>query len=204
MRIYFNLFLILFLLFSLGCIAQVSDRDEQIKLAVQAAPEDQQANASVFGYDNDGKLVKLKTGLNELICLSDDPNVEGLNVVCYHKDLEPFMARGRNLKAEGKSSDEIFEIREKEAKEGSLKMPDNPTTLHVLSGAEGKYDAATGKVTGAKLRYVVYIPFATAESTGLPIRPMVPGGPWIMDPGTHKAHIMISPPAPEKDSSHSH
>jgi hypothetical protein len=22
---------------------------------------------------------------------------------------------------------------------------------------------------------------------------MVPGGPWIMNPGTHKAHIMVSP-----------
>ncbi|HET8858493.1 hypothetical protein [Marivirga sp.] len=47
-------------------------------------------------------------------------------------------------------------------------MPDNPTTLHVLSGIEGKYNPETGKVENANLRYVVYIPFATTESTGLP------------------------------------
>jgi len=44
------------------------------------------------------------------------------------------------------------------------------------------------------LRYVIYIPFATAESTGLPLAPSAPGMPWIMDPGTHRAHIMINPP----------
>jgi len=40
---------------------------------------------------------------------------------------------------------------------------------------------------------VVYIPWATAASTGLPIKPEAPGMPWIMDPGTHRAHIMINP-----------
>ncbi len=42
-------------------------------------------------------------------------------------------------------------------------------------------------------RYVVYIPWATAANTGLPTKPEAPGMPWIMDPGTHRAHIMIDP-----------
>ena len=48
----------------------------------------------------------------------------------------------------------------------------------------------------ASLRWVVYIPYATAESTGLPLKPLVSGGPWIMFPDTYRAHIMISPPKP--------
>ncbi|MFT5773641.1 MAG: hypothetical protein ACI9ZX_003050 [Algoriphagus sp.] len=40
----------------------------------------------------------------------------------------------------------------------------------------------------------MYIPWATSESTGLPLKAYGPGMPWIMDPGTHRAHIMISPP----------
>ncbi|WP_040495131.1 hypothetical protein [Fulvivirga imtechensis] len=175
--------------------AQIPSKEDQIKAAIQAAPEEKQAEATVLGYDSSGKLVKLKEGTNEMICLADDPNKEGFSVACYHKDLEPFMARGRELYAQGKSHGEVFDIREKEAKAGTLIMPKNPATLHVLSGPDGKYDPATGKVVNASLRYVVYIPFATAESTGLPIRPLVPGGPWIMDPGTHRAHIMISPPS---------
>ena len=47
---------------------------------------------------------------NKLICISDDPVKEGFNCVCYHKDLEPFMARGRALKAEGKKFEyQIYE-----------------------------------------------------------------------------------------------
>jgi hypothetical protein len=41
---------------------------------------------------------------------------------------------------------------------------------------------------------VIYIPYATAESTGLPAKPGSPGMPWIMNPGTARAHIMIDPP----------
>ena len=77
-----------------------------------------------------------------------------------------------------------------------LIMPEQATTLHILFGDEGCFDAEKGEAEGARLRYVVYIPWATAATTGLPERPIVAGGPWIMDPGTHKAHIMITPPPP--------
>ncbi len=187
-------FFIILLLTCIGCDAQIPNIEAQLAMAVQAAPEDKREGATVYGYDANGELVLLKEGTNELICLADNPNSKGLNIACYHKDLEPFMARGRALKAEGKSSAEIFNIREEEAKSGKLNMPENPATLHVLSGPDGIYNAEAMRVENANYRYVVYIPFATSESTGLPIRPMVPGGPWIMDPGTHRAHIMISPP----------
>ena len=104
------------------------------------------------------------------------------------------MSRGRALKAEGKTSEEIFDIRETEAKSGALQMPEKASTLYVLSGKEATYDAATGEVSGASLRWVVYTPWATAESSGLPLKPQVPGGPWLMNPGTHRAHIMIFAP----------
>ena len=38
------------------------------------------------------------------------------------------------------------------------------------------------------------VPFATAESTGLATKPIAGGTPWLMNPGTGGAHIMISPP----------
>ncbi len=181
--------------FFMGCAQEIPNKAEQIGAAVMAAPEDLRANATVYGYDANNQLVLLREGTNNQVCLADNPGQGGFQVVCYHKELEPFMSRGRELKAEGKNRDEIFQTREKEARSGTLKMPEKATTLHVLSGPNGKFDAATNSVTGASYRYVVYIPFATPESTGLPTQPMVPGGPWIMDPGTHKAHIMITPPS---------
>jgi hypothetical protein len=170
--------------------------DIQIKTALLAAPSDKKEGAMVYGYASDGAFQILRAGSNDLVCLADDPKKDGISVSCYHKDLEPFMERGRVLSKEGKSQKEIFDIREKEVQGGQLTMPKQPSTLFALSGSKENYDAATGALKDGYLRYVVYIAYATSESTGLPLKPDVPGMPWIMDPGTHRAHIMINPAKP--------
>lgn len=169
----------------------------QIKVAVLAAPADKRAGAMVYGYNQSKEITVLKKGTNEMICIGDDPTSKGINVSCYHKDLEPFMARGRELKKQGKGFQEIFDIREKDAKTGKLFMPKQPSTLFVFSASEEKLDPSTGDVKDGNLRYVIYIPYATSENTGLPLSPEAPGMPWIMYPGTHGAHIMINPPVKE-------
>ncbi|MDQ3292090.1 MAG: hypothetical protein M3Q05_12460 [Bacteroidota bacterium] len=178
------------------CFAQTSvpTPEIQIKAAVLAAPADKRDGAAVYGYTGDGNLVLLRKGTNELICLADDPKQKGFSASCYHKDLEPFMARGRELRKAGKSGQEIFDTREQEAKSGKLKMPKTPTTLFSFSANEEDFNKSTGEVKNGYTRSVVYIPFATSESTGLPLKPESPGLPWIMDPGKHNAHIMINPP----------
>ena len=173
-------------------------KEIQIKTAVLAAPEGLREKALVYGYSEKGEFVVLRQGSNEMVCLADDPAQAGLNVSCYHKDLEPFMARGRELKKEGKNFKEVFDIREAEVKSGKLTMPKQPTSLFVYSATDEQFNKTTGDVTDGNLRYVVYIPYATAESTGLPLKPEAPGMPWIMDPGTHRAHIMINPPPKNK------
>lgn len=164
-------------------------KEVQTKLALLAAPEDQRANATV--YDWDGNL--LRKGSNQTVCLADDPNREGLSVSCYHISAQPFMERGWVLRKEGKSFQEIFDIREAEAKTKTLQLPDHGSTLFALVADEKDVNWATGEATNTYIRSVVYIPWATVESTGLPLSPPAPGLPWIMDPGTHRAHIMINP-----------
>ena len=65
---------------------------------------------------------------------------------------------------------------------------------HIYFGDDFSLNEEDGELQGGKYRYVVYIPFATQESTGLSLRPNGQGHPWLMNPGTHRAHIMISPP----------
>jgi hypothetical protein len=192
-KLLFSLF-VMFLTLSRVEAQQVPDTSVQIKTAVLAAPEELRENAKVYGYTSNGDLTVLREGSNGMICLADDPKSDGFSVSCYHEALEPFMKRGRALKKEGKNFKQIFDTRELEAKNGSLEMPKNPSTLYVLSADKEDYDAEKGKVENTYLRYVVYIPWATQESTGLALKPEAPGMPWIMDPGTHRAHIMISPP----------
>ena len=190
---YFLLFFAASFLVQAGYAQANVTTEQQIEAAVLAAPEDQRAAATVYGYDEQGNVVTLRQGSNELICLADDPSQEGFSASCYHRDLEPFMKRGRELKQQGKAAQEIFDTREQEVKAGTLAMPEAPTSLFVYSAPADGYDTGTGKVTDGSFRYVVYIPYATAESTGLPLKPEAPGMPWIMDPGTHRAHIMINP-----------
>lgn len=172
----------------------VPSPDMQIKTALLAAPADKRDGAMVYGYSPKNEFVVLRKGTNELVCLADDPTQKGLSVSCYHKDLEPFMERGRVLKKDGKKPAEILAMREQEVKDKKLMMPAHPSTLYSYSAKDENYNAETGDVKDGYLRYVVYIPYATAESTGLPLKPEAPGMPWIMDPGTHRAHIMINPP----------
>ncbi len=164
--------------------------DWQIETALLAAPEAERDEASVLGYRGDGSFGVLRQGANDLICLADDPSRKGFSAACYHKSLEPFMERGRELKKAGKSTDEIFQMREDEIKAGELAMP-KQALLHVMTG---QIDEETREIVNGHVRWVFYIPFATAESTGLPLAPISPGAPWIMNPGTHRAHIMITPP----------
>jgi len=170
------------------------DTDEAlIATALMAAPKESRLDCKVIGYNKEGEFVTLKEGNNEFIVLADDPNESGFSAACYHKSLEPFMARGRELKAMGKTRSEIFDIREAEAVSGKLDMGKPGSALHIYYGQDELYDPKKSKVEGAIYRYVVYLPFATAESTGLPEQPLISNHPWIMNPGTHKAHIMISP-----------
>jgi len=189
--------LVFFLLAPAYAQQQMPNKEIQIKTALMAAPEKFSEGAMVYGYDDRGEWTVLRKGSNEMICITDDPSSPGLNVSCYHKDLDTFMERGRELKKEGKTFKEIFDTREKEAKSGKLKMPKDGVTLFVYTADEGDYNPSTGEVKNGHFRYVVYIPFATVESTGLPLSPEAPGMPWIMDPGTHRAHIMITPPKPD-------
>jgi hypothetical protein len=179
---------------SLSCLGQTPSKEIQMKVAVLAAPSELRDSSTIYGYNEKMELVTLRKGTNGMICLGDDPSQKGLNVSCYHDNLEPFMERGRSLKKEGKSFQEIFDIRENEVKAGKLKMPQQPSTLFVFSAPDEDYNRTTGEVNNGYLRYVIYISYATAESTGLPLKPDAPGMPWIMDPGTHRAHIMINPP----------
>ena len=165
----------------------------QIKSALLAAPPEKRDSCAVYGYAADTQLTLLRKGTNELICVADDPKSPGVSIACYVRELEPFMQRGRELRKQGIKDQELFDQREKEVKDGKLPMPKQPATLYVYSAKDEDFDHTTGEVKNGYLRSVIYIPYATAASTGLPEQPAAEGMPWIMHAGTHGAHIMINP-----------
>ncbi|MFT5517735.1 MAG: hypothetical protein ACI80V_003884 [Rhodothermales bacterium] len=172
--------------------AQVTDAADQIAGAVQAAPAEFQEGARVLGFDPDGNIVDLRAGSNEMVCLADDPGREGWSVACYHSSLDPFMAMGRSLRAQGTTDGvEIRRLRFEAADAGELSMPQKQASLYVMTA--DSFDPATGELENGYVRYVLYTPYATAESSGLPTTPDGSVQPWLMFPGTAGAHVMITP-----------
>jgi len=166
--------------------------EQQIAAAVLPAPEEMRATATVLGYTPDGKFTTLRKGTGALICLAPKPDPERFHVACYQRSLEPFMARGRALRAKGVKGDQVDSLRFREVRSGKLRMPSHPALLYSLTGPADSFDPTTGTAPKAKPLFVVYVPYATGKSLGLSSQP-VKGGPWIMHPGTPKAHIMFQP-----------
>jgi hypothetical protein len=165
---------------------------EQIEQAVAPLPAAMRADASVFGYAPDGKFVTLRDGSGSMTCLASNPRMDRWHVACYHKSLEPFMARGRELRTQGVQGPQVDSVRFREVKAGTLRMPTEPAMLYSLTGAKDAWDATTKSAPKASLLFVAYVPNATVESTGLSAQPQR-GMPWVMFPGTPKAHIMFTP-----------
>ncbi len=186
------------LLATVPCSASPPGPGAQIASALAAAPADRRDGAAVLGYSPGGELVTLRPGTNELVCIADTPGDERFHAVCYHRSLEPYLSRGRKLRAEGVESTESLRIRHEEADAGKLEMPQQPAALYNLGGPADGFDAATGELAGGSWVWSIYIPYATEETTGLPTTPQAPGAPWIMRPGTASSHIMVVQPRPEQ------
>ena len=178
-----------------GVVAQtLPSPDIQIAGAVSPLPDNLKAGAAVLGYDASKTLVTLREGTNEMICLADNPFDDRFQAACYASTLEPFMARGRQLVAEGADPGASRDLRLKEIEAGTLKMPEAPAALYQLFGQADSFNTETGELSNVRPLYVMYIPYATTETTGLSTEPPMPGAPWLMDAGLPWAHIMYSPP----------
>jgi hypothetical protein len=167
---------------------------QQVNSALLPLPAEFRSDARVLGYRAGSKeLVTLQEGNGSFICLASNPALTQFHVACYHRSLEPFMARGRALRAAGVKGDQVDSVRFAEIRGGKLAMPKQAAALYSLTGrANSAYDTTTKTVPGARALAVIYISGATTASTGLSARP-AENAPWIMFPGTPKAHIMLVP-----------
>lgn len=156
----------------------------EIERAVLPLPEGDRAGATVMTRA-DGVWVVAREGDGEFICLADDPTDDRFHAACYHRSLEPYMARGRELREQGIAGRESIQRRWEEIEAGELDMPAHAVLHQVLGEPGWDGDPAT-----ARRLTVIYVPFATAAEMGLPVEGSG-GGPWLMFPGRPTAHIMI-------------
>ena len=175
-----------------GSLAQERSRADQISDAVWAAPESLRGGATVLGYGGEPRegdvLTLLRVGAGNLICLADDPGLEGFHTACYHESLEDFMLIGRRLRSEGGQRSAIMDARLAALENGMLEMP---TRAVLFSVSADDPPGASEDWGGERRLTVVYLPGASGDGLGLPTRPDG-NAPWLMLGGTPWAHIMIS------------
>jgi hypothetical protein len=169
--------------------APVPPVPQQVAAAVLPLPAEMREGATVMGYREAGKLEVLRAGTNGMHCLALYVTRPDFHVACYHEGLEPFMARGRALRAQGVTGAQVDSVRFREVREKTLAMP-AMGSLYSITTRRENFDATTNAVKEGNLLVVVYVPNATPESVGLSARPRR-DGPWLMSAGTLKAHIMM-------------
>ena len=179
--------------------AQPEPDPHVVAQALSAAPADLAEGAAVYGYTDLGTLELVREGTNELVCMADHPERPGFEASCYHRALYPYVARGLELRAEGMDGMATVARRGEEIEAGELEWPEHDATMDIRYGENADYDPETMTVENSRIRYVIYTPYATTATTGLPEQAMAPGAPWLMSAGTFRAHIMIVPPAPDEN-----
>ena len=129
---------------------------QQIAAAVLPLPAQFRDAARVLGWrEGSPRLVTLRQGTGSFVCLAPNPTAKRFHVACYHRSLEPFMARGRALRERGIDGEKVDSVRFAEVRAGKLVMPRQPAALYSLTGPLASYDPATGNVSGARPLFVV-------------------------------------------------
>jgi hypothetical protein len=168
---------------------QIPPAAEQVAAAVLPLPAEQRAGATVLGYASDGRLVTLRAGTGAMRCLADDPAQPTFHVACYHQGLEPFMARGRALRAEGVTGMQVDTVRFREVTSGRWRC-------HARAGRSTRSPARREAGMRRRARSPARARCSCTTSRSPRLRPRGSRSararrPWLMFPGTAKAHIML-------------
>ena len=154
--------------------------DEQlIEEATAALPEHLRAEASVVTTDTEGNERVLRKGSNGFKCFPNGYD-QGFGVGCLEESLLGFLVEIPELARDRDSAAERLTVVEAGIKEGSITPPPPGARGYVLSGLDRER---------ARLTLAIFLPGATAESTGLSTERS--DGTWLMCPGTPDAHIMV-------------
>jgi len=152
--------------------------------ALVAAPASLKDQATVIKWKKDFTYDTLRKGTNRLVCYdrSGFPLQQPFSVQCT--SLANLEREAQNLKAEASGerakSEEMLNAMEKD---GTRAKPEFGSMWYAVAGPDREHARPESHIT-------IAVPFATAQSTGLPDNGRQ-GGAWIMNAGTMKAHIMV-------------
>jgi hypothetical protein len=164
------------LIVPVSAFAQSPDTDTPLL----AAPANQREGATVIKWKSDFTYDTLKKGTNRLACYdrSGQPGQQAFSLECTSIANLERVAQNMKFEAMGDKKQAMLDAAEKD---GTRVKPEFGSVFYNLGGADREH---------ARAHTTVAVPFATAQSMGLPDSNKQ-GGAWIMNAGTSTAHIMI-------------
>ena len=170
------------LLFALAVLvcprAAVAQSDADLIIEATAAlPEHLRVGATVRIRTSDGSDGLIREGSNGLVCWPDDP-VALFCVFCMDASATAYVTELRRIDA-GTDAATVAHVNAA-LNDGTIPTPPAGARFYWLRGPDRER---------AKLLIGIWLPDATAASTGLPTERGE--GTWLMCPGTRRAHIMI-------------
>lgn len=180
-------------------------REQEIELAIGAAPEHLRKQATVYVFGKKG-YEKARTGTNGFTCLVNRDGAQSgdqtLRPTCWDmegsKTIVPVMLRVGELLAQGKSAAEIKRDIEAGFSDGRFREPSKTGIAYMLSGDVKKFDTKTGKVISLDFppHYMIYAPGLTNADIGMTkegyqINPSLPAVYSGYSGGSHTAYIIV-------------
>jgi hypothetical protein len=167
-------------------------REDRIKLAESAAPNEVSGTATVYLLERSG-YVKVREGSNGFSCFVDRQTPWNSEPTCFDAEGSATTLPTRLLveedRAKGKSEDQIKAEIDAGYKSGRFKAPGKPGIVYMLS--DSVYLLINNRIVHGPAHLMFYAPYATDKDIGSP-----PGGigmPHLIRAGQPDAYIIVIP-----------
>jgi hypothetical protein len=177
-------------------------REQEIELALSAAPPAVAGGAGIFVYADSG-YVRARESTNGFTCLVNrDSFLAGYEVLkptCWDAagsaTIVPQILLIGKRKAAGTSAREVRAELEKLFDEGKLKYPAGGGIAYMLQGDIAQYDIATGKIVRRAFppHLMLYAPGVTQSQLGIPMDSAMTDerAPLIYSPDRRFSYIVV-------------
>jgi len=150
-------------------IPELLPREQEIALALSAAPERLRAGAAVWVLDKNG-FVKVRDGRNGFGCIVNRDHPLNRKPTCYDAEgvatILPKVLRVGELLMQGVSMAEIKADIDEGFRTGKFVSPRRPGVAYMLSGDIRRFDASSGTVVSFPPHVMFYAPNLTDEDIG--------------------------------------
>lgn len=180
-------------------------REQEIELAVSAAPAHLRKDATVYVFGRSG-YEKARVGQNNFTCLVNRDGAQSgdrtLRPTCWDAEggstIVPVMLRVGELLAQGKTAAEIKRDIDSGFSTGRFHSPRKTGIAYMLAGDVKQFDAKTGKIVSLAYppHYMIYAPGVTNADIGMTpegyqINPSLPAVYSGYSGGSRTAYIIV-------------